>query len=60
MKQFTLTFAITLVTIFITGCATGPRQRVRDSILNCTKDLMDYTKDLNAAFAACERLETEH
>ena len=60
MKLPTMLFILTLLAVMLASCATLPRERIRRNILTCTKDLMDYTKDLAAAFEACEKLEKSY
>jgi hypothetical protein len=42
-----------LTCLVVSGCASTPTQRWRDSILDCTKELIEYNTEPSAAYEIC-------
>jgi hypothetical protein len=51
---------VILSSAMLYSCATLPRERAKRDVIACTKDLMDYTKNMSEAFSVCDKVEKEY
>lgn len=51
-------YVIMLLTL--SSCATSFRDRRKAEVIGCTKEMLEYTPDANAAFNICNTVQKEY
>jgi len=49
-----------MILMILSGCATSFRDRRKAEVISCTKEMLEYTPDANAAFNMCNTVQKEY